>query len=60
MNLQGRNLGFGMSGDDVLLLQKELRILGFTIPSSERDQRNFGQLTQKAVRDFQQNYLLLA
>jgi hypothetical protein len=36
MNLQGRNLQQGLTGDDVRLLHTELALLNFCIPDTER------------------------
>ncbi len=35
MNLSGRNLSFGMRGDDVALLQSELSALGYIVSGDE-------------------------
>jgi hypothetical protein len=35
MNLQGRDLSIGMQGDDVRLLQSELRQLALDVPDNE-------------------------
>src|SRR5262245_20878836 len=53
MNLQGRDLKRDLRGDDVALLQRELAIIGFTVPEVERDQGAFGQGTHEAVTRFQ-------
>jgi peptidoglycan hydrolase-like protein with peptidoglycan-binding domain len=50
MILQGRNLELNMRGDDVSLLQDELRQLGFIIDESEAI---FGSTTLLAVENFQ-------
>ena len=53
MELQGRNLQLGIEGEDVVLLQQELRLLRFTI-----DDRKgyFGRDTRDAVMQFQQQH----
>src|SRR6266566_5239566 len=48
MQLQGRTLSIEMRGDDVALLQRELGLLGFTIPAVEIEQQLFDQGTQQA------------
>ena len=53
MRLAGRNLTFQMQGDDVAVLQRELRTLGFDIPNTEFAQRRLGDGTLKAVLEFQ-------
>ena len=53
MELQGQNLSLKKQGDDVKLLQSELRQLGFTIADKELDSSFFGDSTFKAVQDFQ-------
>ncbi len=55
MKLQGRNLESGMRGDDVKLLQDELRQLGFQISANSRA---FDSDTFIAVEDFQQRHNL--
>jgi peptidoglycan hydrolase-like protein with peptidoglycan-binding domain len=57
MQLQGRNLSMEMHGDDVALLQRELGLLGFSIPGDEIEQRLFGQGTRQAVLLFQRQHL---
>jgi hypothetical protein len=42
MHLQGRNLSVQMQGEDVKLLHKELRLLGFDIPEDEVVRTFFG------------------
>lgn len=54
MNLQGRNLSVTLQGEDVALLQRELRQLGFVIAQTEIQAKNFRQTTQQAVRTFQE------
>lgn len=58
MQLQGRELGMMTTGDDVKLLQRELRQLGYSIPDTEAQQGFFGQNTQAAVLDFQRKHSL--
>jgi receptor-binding and translocation channel-forming TcA subunit of Tc toxin/ABC toxin-like protein/neuraminidase-like protein/putative peptidoglycan binding protein len=58
MQLQGRELGMMTTGDDVKLLQQELRQLGYSIPDTEASQGFFGQNTQAAVMDFQRKHSL--
>src|SRR5919199_2106727 len=50
MELQARNLSLRMTGEDVTLLQQELRQLGFTI---EDRKGFFGSTTLQAVQEFQ-------
>ena len=50
MKLQDRNLSLRMKGDDVALLQQELKKLGFDIGD---EQGTFGEATKKAVLVFQ-------
>src|SRR6266487_641450 len=57
MQLQGRTLSIEMRGDDVALLQRELGLLGFTIPAVEIEQQLFDQGTQQAVLVFQRQHL---
>ena len=57
MILQGRNLEPNMRGDDVRLLQDELRQLGFNIVGQEGF---FGSTTFLAVQQFQQQHNLPA
>ena len=57
MQLQGRNLEPNMRGDDVELLQGELRQLGFNIVGQEGF---FGSTTFLAVQQFQQQHNLPA
>ena len=58
MDLQGRNLHIEMRGDDVALLQHELRQLGYEI--EEDDRGYFGGGTQRAVEAFQSDRNLMA
>lgn len=55
MNPKDRNLSKGMEGEDVGLLQKSLRILGFTIKDKDG---YFGDSTQQAVIEFQKTHNL--
>jgi receptor-binding and translocation channel-forming TcA subunit of Tc toxin/ABC toxin-like protein/neuraminidase-like protein/putative peptidoglycan binding protein len=55
MQLQARNLSVRMTGDDVRLLQSELRQLGYSITDTEA-QQGFGQSTHAAVTDFQKKH----
>src|SRR5216683_607304 len=55
MQLQGRNLSLRMQGEDVKLLQRELRQLGFAVDTSEG---SFGAATRQAVLDFQKKHAL--
>ena len=55
MNLQGRNLYLRMRGDDVELLQSELRRLGSSIDDEEGF---FGKTTRRAVLKFQEEHEL--
>ena len=57
MNLQGRSLQPNMRGEDVELLQAELRALGFDIPETETF---FGHATSHAVGTFQRQHGLSA
>src|SRR5258706_15343477 len=56
MQLQGRELRMMTTGDDVKLLQQELRRLGYSIRDTEAQQGSFGQSTQAAVMDFQKKH----
>jgi hypothetical protein len=57
MQLQGRKLASGTRGDDVRLLHRELRLLGFRqIPDREIQLGFFGPVTFAAVRDFQKRF----
>jgi hypothetical protein len=53
MQLQGRTLSIGQRGDDVRLLQQELRQLGFEIADAEG---LLGETTEAAVRSFQRQH----
>ena len=54
MELQGRDLGTDMQGDDVNLLHDELTQLGYTIPDNERQEAVFGPGTEAIIQEFQQ------
>jgi peptidoglycan hydrolase-like protein with peptidoglycan-binding domain len=54
MNLQGRDLSIEMQGEDVRLLQSELRQLSFDIPDEEAQEAFFGPGTRAAVVGFQE------
>ena len=56
MNLNDRNLTKGTQGDDVKLLQSELRRLGYVIADGEVAPSLFGETTLKAVVDFQKSH----
>ena len=59
MELQGRNLSFGMQGDDVALLQRELGQLELDtapIPESEIQGKQFDDGTHAAVVAFQRKF----
>lgn len=56
IRLRGRNLSIWIRGDDVKLLQKELRKLGYTIPNDEADESIFGEETHKTVLEFQEKH----
>ncbi|MCC6510844.1 MAG: peptidoglycan-binding protein, partial [Pirellulaceae bacterium] len=58
MKLQGRDLASGLRGDDVSLLQFELRQLGFPILDPEVTRKFFGNTTLEAVKLFQKNHQL--
>ncbi len=60
MKLQRRNLSIRLQGDDVRLLQKELRELGFDIPAGEVTPALFGLQTEDAVERFQTSHRLRA
>jgi peptidoglycan hydrolase-like protein with peptidoglycan-binding domain len=60
MQLQGRNLSVQMEGEDVKLLQRELRLLGFDILEDEVARTYFGRTTLEAVKAFQQRHNLEA
>jgi pSer/pThr/pTyr-binding forkhead associated (FHA) protein len=53
MDLQGRDLRHGLTGDDVYVLQVELAVLGYAIPADEQASSLFGEVTFEAVRQFQ-------
>ncbi len=54
MKLHGRNLVFGMLGNDVRELQRDLVWLGFDIDSQEIKSERFGEATRSAVQLLQQ------
>jgi peptidoglycan hydrolase-like protein with peptidoglycan-binding domain len=54
MELRGRDLSAGVSGDEVALLHIELSALGYSIAPQDRNDRLFGDATSAAVRLFQQ------
>src|SRR5215831_3335683 len=54
MKLQGRKLSLRLRGEDVGLLQGELRQLRFAIEGSETGGQVFGDATLQAVLNFQQ------
>src|SRR3569832_2087994 len=56
MNLQGRDLSLGMQGEDVRLLQSELRQLGYEISDQEFQDGLFRGDTERAVREFQKKH----
>src|SRR5262245_32582031 len=53
MNLQGRNPSLRMQGEDVKLLQDELRQLGFPLNDGDGF---FGKTTRQAVLEFQRGH----
>lgn len=54
MKLQGRSLSIQMQGDDVALLQLELRHISFDISSDEVESKLIGHATRRAAANFQQ------
>jgi Neuraminidase-like domain/Putative peptidoglycan binding domain len=56
MNLQGRNLQQGVTGDDVRLLHTELTLLNLAIPDNERAAALYGAATLAAVQQFQRQH----
>ncbi len=56
MKLQGRTLSADMHGEDVKLLQSELRQLSFPIADAELQGQSFGELTRGAVQAFQKQH----
>ncbi len=54
MKLQSRNLAFGMQGNDIRELQRDLTWLGFDIPLQEKESNHFGKKTLAAVKMFQE------
>lgn len=55
MELQGRTLHLRMRGEDVALLQRELRQMGFTMDDQEG---YFGSMTRLTVHEFQNRHEL--
>ena len=53
MNVIVRELSVGMNGQDVRILQLELRLLGFSLPNNEKS--FFGPATRELVLEFQRN-----
>jgi len=60
MNLQGRNLQQGLTGDDVRLLHTELALLNLAIPDNESSAAQFGPATLAVVQQFQRQHNLPA
>jgi Neuraminidase-like domain/Putative peptidoglycan binding domain/Salmonella virulence plasmid 28.1kDa A protein len=60
VNLAGRDLKTGDSGDDVRELHTELNSLGYTVPQSDQQGASFGAGTNAAVRQFQTDHSLPA
>jgi peptidoglycan hydrolase-like protein with peptidoglycan-binding domain len=61
MDLQGRNLQQGLTGEDVRLLHTELTLLDRSIPEEEeRTKGQFGRGTLAAVQQFQTQHQLPA
>jgi peptidoglycan hydrolase-like protein with peptidoglycan-binding domain len=58
MNLQGRNLQQGLTGDDVRLLQSELTLLNLAIPDTERQPGLFGPITLRLIQNLQKTHNL--
>ena len=58
MNLQGRNLQQGLTGDDVRLLHSELTLLNLAIPDDERQSALFGPVTLRLIQNFQKTHNL--
>jgi hypothetical protein len=56
MNLQGRNLQQGLTGDDVRLLHSELGLLNLVIPETERLAALFGSVTLTVIQNFQKKH----
>ncbi len=52
MNLQGENLTWGSSGDNVRQLQSALTSLGLAVPATEQQSAMFGPGTNAAVGQF--------
>lgn len=58
MNLQGRNLQRGLTGDDVRLLHTELALLNLDVPQSERLGALFGPVTARVIQNLQKQHNL--
>ena len=56
MQLQGRNLSFGMEGEDVALLHSELHQLGYEISAGEIEGKIFDDATADADKDLQNKH----
>ena len=56
MELHSKKLSLGSEGEDVSLLHKELRTLGFDIPPHEVSGASFGLGTRDAVAAFQNSH----
>ena len=56
MNLQGRNLQQGQTGDDIRLLQSELTLLNLAVPDAERQPATFGPATLSLIQNFQKSH----
>ena len=52
MNLQGRDLQHGLTGNDVASLQAELAQLSYSVPTQEQQASTFGDGTLAAVKQF--------
>lgn len=53
-----RELRVNLHGADVALLHNELRQLGYAVSSEETTQRYFGEVTRKAIVEFQREHSL--
>jgi hypothetical protein len=58
MNIQGRILAQGLTGDDVRLLHTELTLLNLAVPDNERLAGLFGPATHAIVQQFQKQHNL--
>jgi peptidoglycan hydrolase-like protein with peptidoglycan-binding domain len=56
MNIQGRNLQQGLTGDDVRLLHTELVLLNLAIPDNERQAALFGPVTARVIQELQKKH----